>query len=116
MAKRKMSTFERLQKGEKLKRRERENCSGSSRGDPGWEVVHPDAAGIDVGNESHFVAVPAGRDEQPVREFGSWTAELQRDGSWLKDCGIRTVAWQSTGVYWIAWRKCWRRQASRCTW
>jgi transposase len=58
--------------------------------------------GIDVGNESHFVAVPAGRDAQPVQEFGSWTADLQRMAAWLKGCGIRTVALQSTGVYWIA--------------
>jgi transposase len=42
--------------------------------------VHPDAAGIDVGNKSHFVAVPPGRDAQPVQEFGSWTADLPGDG------------------------------------
>jgi len=70
--------------------------------DPGLQVVHPDAAGIDVGNESHFVAVPAGRDSHPVQEFGSWTADLHRMGEWLKSCGIQTVAMQSTGVYWIA--------------
>jgi len=66
------------------------------------KIVHPDAAGIDVGNASHFVSVPAGRDEHPVREFGSWTADLHRMAQWLKSCGIRTVALQSTGVYWIA--------------
>ena len=70
--------------------------------DPGLEIVHPDAAGIDVGNASHFVAVPASRDEQPVREFGSWTADLRRMAKWLKECGIGTVAMQSTGVYWVA--------------
>ncbi|MBZ5725185.1 MAG: IS110 family transposase [Acidobacteriia bacterium] len=70
--------------------------------DPGLQIVHPDAAGIDVGNKSHFVAVPEGRDAQPVQEFGSWTAELKRMAEWLKSCGIRTVAMQSTGVYWIA--------------
>lgn len=65
-------------------------------------MVHADAAGIDVGNESHFVAVPPGRDAQPVREFGSWTAALREMAEWLKSCGTRTVAMQSTGVYWIA--------------
>jgi transposase len=64
--------------------------------------VHPDAAGIDVGNASHFVAVPPDRDEQPVQEFGSWTADLQRMVAWLRRCGIRTVVIQSTGVYWVA--------------
>lgn len=102
MAKRKLSTFERLQKGW-LSRKERRELQQRLRSDdPGLEIVHRDAAGIDIGNESHFVAVPAGRDEQPVREFGSWTDDLRRMAAWLKACGIRTVAMQSTGVYWIA--------------
>jgi transposase len=66
------------------------------------EVVHPHAAGIDIGNESHYVAVPPSRDRQPVRRFGCTTAELKAMGEWLKQCGIGTVAMQSTGVYWIA--------------
>jgi transposase len=66
------------------------------------EVIHPDAAGIDIGNESHYVAVPPTRDSQPVRRFGCTTAELKEMAAWLKQCVIRTVAMQSTGVYWIA--------------
>jgi transposase len=66
------------------------------------EVVHPDAAGIDIGNESHYVAVPATRDSQAVRRFGCTTGELQAMAQWLKQCRIRTVAMQSTGVYWVA--------------
>src|SRR5215468_10128936 len=66
------------------------------------EVVHPHAAGIDIGNESHYVAVPPGRDNQSVRRFGCTTAELKAMADWLKHCEIRTVALQSTGVYWIA--------------
>ena len=66
------------------------------------EVVHPNAAGIDIGNESHYVAVPPSRDSQPVQRFGCTTAELKAMAAWLKQCGIRTVAMQSTGVYWIA--------------
>jgi transposase len=66
------------------------------------EVIHPDAAGIDIGNESHYVAVPQKRDSQPVRRFGCTTAELRAMADWLKQCEIRTVAMQSTGVYWIA--------------
>jgi hypothetical protein len=62
--------------------------------------VNRDAAGIDVGNESHFVAVPRGRDAQPVRlrEFESWTAALVEMAQWLTRCGIRTVVMQSTGL------------------
>jgi hypothetical protein len=103
MAKRKESTFERLQKGQQLNRRERrELAQRLSSVDPGLEVVNRHAAGIDIGNESHYVAVPAGRDEQPVREFGSWTGELQKMAEWLKGCGIESVVMQSTGVYWMA--------------
>jgi transposase len=66
------------------------------------EVVHPDAAGIDIGNESHYVAVPPPRDSEAVRRFGCTTAELKAMADWLKQCRIRTVAMQSTGVYWVA--------------
>ncbi len=70
--------------------------------DPGLEVVNRHAAGMDIGNESHYVAVAVGRDEVPVREFGSWTADLERMAEWLKACGIQTVVMQSSGVYWMA--------------
>jgi transposase len=65
------------------------------------DIVNPDAAGIDIGNEAHYVAVPPSRDPQSVRRFGCVTAELKSMAEWLKQCGIRTVAMQSTGVYWI---------------
>src|SRR5262245_23643766 len=66
------------------------------------QLVHPDAAGIDIGNESHYVAVPPTRDSQPVRRFGCTTSELKQMSIWLKQCAIRTIALQSTGVYWVA--------------
>lgn len=70
--------------------------------DMSLEVIHPHAAGIDIGNDSHYVAVPPGRDGQAVRRFGCTTAELKSMASWLQQCRIRTVAMQSTGVYWVA--------------
>jgi len=66
------------------------------------QVVHGDAAGIDIGNESHYVAVPPSRDSKPIRCFGCTTGELKAMADWLKQSRIRTVALQSTGVYWIA--------------
>src|SRR6266568_3975171 len=66
------------------------------------EVVHPDAAGIDIGNESHSVAVPSARDRQPVQRFGCTTAEVKAMADWLKQCKIQTIAMQSTGVYWVS--------------
>ena len=69
--------------------------------DVSLEVKHPDAAGIDIGNTAHYVAVPPARDSEPVRRFGCVTAELKEMARWLKQCGIRTVAMQSTGVYWL---------------
>src|SRR5260370_39976829 len=66
------------------------------------EVIHPHAAGIDIGNESHYVAVPPSRDSQPVRRFGFTTAELKAMADWLQQYGIRTIAMQSTGVDWVA--------------
>lgn len=59
------------------------------------------AAGIDIGSRSHFVAVPEGTDKQPVREFCTFTGDLERLAEWLAACGVTTVAMESTGVYWI---------------
>ena len=64
-------------------------------------VQHPDAAGIDVGGKSHFVAVPPDRSETPVREFGCYTQDLHEMAVWMMACGVTIVALESTGVYWI---------------
>jgi hypothetical protein len=64
-------------------------------------VLEPNAAGIDVGAREMFVAVPPGRDENPVRVFATFTEDLQRLTSWLVQCGVTTVVMESTGVYWI---------------
>ena len=64
-------------------------------------VINPDAAGIDVHSDMHMVCVPADRDANPVRQFGANTADLQEIVAWLKKCRIKTVALESTGVYWI---------------
>jgi transposase len=64
-------------------------------------LLNPHAAGIDVGASEHYVAVPVDRDEQPVRRFGAFTEELHALAQWLLQCGIKTVALESTGVYWI---------------
>jgi transposase len=68
----------------------------------GLPPLNPNTAGIDVGNAEHYVAVPLGRDPQPVQTFGSFTADLYRLVKWLLDCGVDAVVMQATGVYWIA--------------
>jgi transposase len=65
------------------------------------EQINMNAAGIDIGAEEIFVAVPTGRDEESVRSFPTFTADLNRVADWLEACGIETVAMESTGVYWI---------------
>ena len=64
-------------------------------------LTHPNAAGIDIGSASHFVAVAPDRDDEPVREFKSFTVDLIALADWLAACGVDTVAMESTGVYWI---------------
>ena len=102
MAKREQSTFERLNDPNLNRRQRRELNRKIFSDDSGLEILHPNAAGIDIGNASHFVSVPPERDPKPVQEFGSWTADLERMAEWLKTCGIKTVAMQSTGVYWYS--------------
>jgi transposase len=65
------------------------------------ERINRNAAGIDVGARAMYVAVPADRSETPVRSFGTVTADLHQIAQWLSDCGITSVAMESTGVYWI---------------
>jgi transposase len=65
------------------------------------ERIEPNAAGIDVGATEIFVAVPPDRDRQPVRSFKTFTDDLRQMAAWLVQCGITTVAMESTGVYWI---------------
>jgi len=99
MAKARQSTFERLRSGQMNRQQRRDLARRLAGNDPGLTVVHSNAGGIDVGNESHFVAVPPDRDPNPVQEFGCWTADLKRMAAWLKACRIDTVAMQATGVY-----------------
>lgn len=63
-------------------------------------LVNPNAAGIDVGDTLFSVAVPEGSDTVVVKEFGAFTCDLKAISEWLQQCGIKTIAMESTGVYW----------------
>jgi transposase len=65
------------------------------------EVVHPDAAGIDIGGSEHWVAISPEKDEESVRRFDCFTADVEKMADWLIGCGVSSVAMQSTGVYWM---------------
>ena len=67
----------------------------------GLSQLNLNAAGIDVGATSLYVAVPADWAEPPVQEFEAFTADLYRLADWLGECGVETVVMESTGVYWI---------------
>jgi len=73
----------------------------ASKNQPALTITYPNAAGIDIGCSSHYVAVPPDRDEEPVREFPCFTADLNALADWLSACRVDTVAIESTGVYWI---------------
>jgi len=63
------------------------------------DVVHANAAGIDIGGSEHWVAINPERDPEPVRCFDCFTADVERMADWLVERGVRSVAMQSTGVY-----------------
>src|SRR6266478_4962913 len=107
-----MSTARKQQRGKKdpmlnaqlLKRKARGSHCQQGKGNQRRSkltITNPDAAGIDVGAQVHYAAVPEGRDQVSVRSFGAYTAQLDELVQWFKDCGIKTVAMESTGVYWI---------------
>lgn len=64
-------------------------------------LLRPNAAGIDIASEIHYVAVPPDRSDEPVRSFGSFTDDIHKIAEWLKSCNIDTVAMESTGIYWV---------------
>ena len=99
MAKQRKSTFERLRRGAMNRKQRRDLGRRLASSDPGLTIVHSNAGGIDVGNESHFVAVPPDRDANAVQEFGCWTADLKRMAAWLSACRIDT--WPQVIGYWL---------------
>jgi transposase len=90
------------QPAQQWRRRQKTSDSAKSRAqDTVLSRFNANAAGIDVGASSHWVAVPADRDEQAVRCFGTFTADLYAIAQWLEQCAIQTVVMESTGIYWI---------------
>ena len=65
------------------------------------QVVHPHCAGVDVGKQTHYVAVHESVDGRAVRAFGCFTDELEEMAAWLESCAVEVVAMEATGVYWI---------------
>ena len=77
------------------KKRKRGKSSGQ------LSTINEHAAGLDVGSTFHVVAVRSDQDDEPVRTFRSFSGDLHAMAAWLKTVGIKTVAMESTGVYWI---------------
>ena len=83
------------------KRRSQKRRRSAGKVEP-LNTLEPNAAGIDIGSSSHFVAVPSDRDDKPVREFSAFTSGLHALADWLQTCKVTTVAMESTGVYCIS--------------
>ncbi|MDQ1269167.1 MAG: transposase, partial [Thermodesulfobacteriota bacterium] len=64
-------------------------------------MIQPNSAGIDIGASEIYVAVPFDHSDEPVRRFNTFTDDLHDAAKWLKECGIDSIAMESTGVYWI---------------
>ena len=67
----------------------------------GLPVIHDRAAGIDIGSRIHVVGVPLELCEDAVQTFQAFTGDIERMADWLVSIGIKTVAMESTGVYWV---------------
>ena len=81
------------------RRRRRRKGKGSRSAQP--SVIHPEAAGLDIGATEVYAAVRPDRDPDPIRSFPTFTVDLHALADWLKACQVTTVAMESTGVYWI---------------
>ena len=86
-----------------MKRKSRgAKCQKVSPFDGELKLIEADAAAIDVGSRSHWVAVNPQRDREAVREFGAFTTDLIRLADWLAQCEVKSVVMEATGVYWVA--------------
>jgi hypothetical protein len=81
--------------------RKKRNKPPDRPGPPDRPVFEPNAAGIDIGAREILVAVPADREEHPVRKCETFSGDLHQMAEWLVSCGITTAAMESTSVYWI---------------
>jgi hypothetical protein len=79
-------------------------------------VLEPDAAGIDIGAEEIYVAVPPDRDEDSIRRFSSFTCDLHALADWLVQCRVRTVAMESTGVTGSRCFRFWKPEGWKSIW
>ena len=61
-------------------------------------IIHPNAAGVDVGSKSHYVGIGQGTED--VMEFGVYTSDHLKMIEYLKEHRITTIAMESTGSYW----------------
>ena len=80
----------------------------------GMSRIHPNAAGVDIGAIEIVACVPSDENTQIVKAFGNYTVDLQALAQWLKSYDIKTVAMESTGVYWIALFEELERQGFEC--
>jgi transposase len=84
-----------------MKHNDRRHTSQPRRSPAVLERINPQVAGIDCGSAEHYVAVPPDRSPSPVQSFKTFTSDLMRLADWLVACGVRSVAMEATGVYWI---------------
>ncbi len=80
----------------------------------GMSQVHPNAAGVDIGAVEIVVCGAGDKTTQIVKAFGNYTVDLQSIGKWLKEHHVKTVAMESTGVYWIPLFEELERQGLEC--
>ncbi len=66
-----------------------------------FDLISPDCAGIDIGSKVHYVCVPQNRSSEPIQKFECFTEDLAKMVKWLRECKIKSIAMESTGVYWI---------------
>ena len=78
-------------------------------------IMRPHAAGMDIGAEEIYVAVPSDRDDQPVRCFGTFTCDLHALADWLQGAGLTRWPWNRPASIGFQSFRFWKREDSRCS-
>lgn len=83
-----------------MKKQQKKKQILSVKAGKGFSLINPHAAGIDIGDTEHYVAVENAEGHE-VRRYDAFTMDLRDIVKWLKSIGITTVAMESTGIYWL---------------
>jgi hypothetical protein len=84
-----------------MKKKEKSVNLTSDKNSEALSIIHSNVAGIDIGSKENWVSVSPEICKENIRQFGSYTEDLENIANWLIECKVTSVVIESTGIYWV---------------